>query len=392
MSPFGLDALAIPFMAIFLLTLVASIRITGNPALSIFLALCKAALFVAYFGWVFDGTYTFLDDWTYVDGGRELLRRGIGVSNLAENWQYVLMIGGGDHFAYYLYNTYAFRLFGDAYFAPVALNVIATVIAAHLGTRLAATEFNLAGMGQKLFFVFLLLHPDILAWSNVMNGKDLLLLLFHVFLLLSVSLYMRGRVLQALMLAAPVVLVLFFLRFYVPVLFAVALSASVLTARSGGWKRIGYLLVATLLMATMLLWIGGAGIQYAIDQVRAAMVNPVFGFIRMLLTPVPFNTDEAYAFLNLPAALHWMLMPFAVFGAFSVWRQGSPFSRFFVTYVLVFMSLYAVFGELQGPRHRVQLDYAWAVFQFMGVKRFLETVLVSINARRREAQLTLSER
>ena len=32
----------------------------------------------------------------------------------------------------------------------------------------------------------------------------------------------------------------------------------------------------------------------------------------------------------------------------------------------MFLSLYAIFGELQGPRHRVQLEYVFAVMQFMG--------------------------
>lgn len=375
MSSFNLDTLAVPFLVILLFTLFVSVKITNKPVLSIVIALIKAGIFVFYFGWIFDGTFTVLDDWTYVDVGRELLRRDIGVTNLSDNWQYLLMIGGGDHFVYYLYNTYAFRLFGAEYFAPVALNVMATVITAGIGARLAATEFSVKGMELRIFYVFLLLHPDILAWSNVINGKDILILLFHVLMLFSVSCYLRGRILTAISVAIPATLVLFFLRFYVPVMFAAALAFSVLAARRGVWKRIRYLMVSLLLILAMLLWTGSAGVQYVVDQLRGAMVNPVFGFIRMLLTPVPFNTEDAYAFLNLSASIHWVLIPFALLGVVVVWRQGSSFSRVFIAYVLLFMGLYAVYGELQGPRHRVQLDYAWAVFQFLGIVQFLKTVL-----------------
>ena len=77
--------------------------------------------------------------------------------------------------------------------------------------------------------------------------------------------------------------------------------------------------------------------------------------------------QPAYAFLDVPAAIHWILMPFAVFGAYKIYQLGTPFSRFFLIYFATFAAIYSIFGELQGPRHRVQLDFAWAVFQFAGL-------------------------
>jgi len=125
------------------------------------------------------------------------------------------------------------------------------------------------------------------------------------------------------------------------------------------------------LVATVL---GEVDFQYALLAIQEAFVNPVYGFVRMALTPIPFNTEENYAFLDIPAVIHWFLMPFVGLGVIRVYRIRTTFSQFFLAYVLVFFGLYAVFGELQGPRHRVQLDYAWAVFQFMGVMTFLHTM------------------
>jgi hypothetical protein len=59
-------------------------------------------------------------------------------------------------------------------------------------------------------------------------------------------------------------------------------------------------------------------------------------------------------------------MPFFIFGLQKVWKMRTPFSRFMVAYLIVFLGLYATYGELQGPRHRVQLDFAWALLQFIG--------------------------
>jgi hypothetical protein len=373
MKPFDLDLLLAPGLSIFFATVGVAFWVTRSPVFSVSAAFIKAGIFLVYFGILFDGTFTFLDDWSYLEGGGELYAQNVGLTNLSENWEFALVIGGGDHFIYYLYNAYAFRIFGEGYYAPVALNILLTVLIAWIGTYLAARAFGLAGMRRKCFFGFLLLHPDILAWSNIMNGKDILVLLLHVFLLLACWLFYSRRLMAAIVLAIPVSLVLFFTRFYVPLLFAVALLASLLLAR-GGKGRLWLSSLGIILAALVFAQIGSDGLQYALAAVRENFVNPFYGFLRIALTPIPFNTELAYSFLNLPALIHWMLFPFACWGAVVVCRLRTPFSRFFLLYILIFLSLYAVFGELQGPRHRVQLDYAWAVLQFAGAMAFLPSV------------------
>jgi hypothetical protein len=365
MAPFDLDVILWPVLTIFIGTLAVSLKVTKSLALSVSAALVKAGIFAVYFGFLFNGTYTFFDDWSYLEGGRELFLKGIGITNLAENWEFALMIGRGDHFVYYLYNTYAFRIFGEGYYAPVALNIFLTIFIAYFGTRLAIFEFSMNKQISRWFYLFLLLHPDILAWSNIMNGKDILVLLLHVIALISISLYWRGQHYKAMSLALPVVLTLLFLRFYVPIIFVVSLILGILL--SGRRARFGYLIFLTSFTVLLISWIGESGFQYVLGSMQENLVNPVYGFIRALLTPIPFNTADNYAFLDFPALLHWMLIPFVPFGLLYIWRIKTNFGRFFISYFCVFAGLYAIYGELQGPRHRVQLDYAWAVLQYIGI-------------------------
>lgn len=373
MSAFDLELLLTPALAIFFTTLMVALWVTRAPVFSMVAAVIKAVIFLLYFGLLFDGTFTFLDDWSYLEGGQELHSQGIGVANLAENWNSVLAIGGGSHVIYYLYNAYAFRLFGEGYYAPVALNIVLTVLIAWIGTYLSVRAFGLSGAHRKFFFAFLLFHPDILAWSNVMNGKDVLVLLLHVLLLVSSWLFLVRRPVVALALAVPVCLVLLFTRFYVPLLFGVALLATLLLSRTGK-GRVWLFSLSIAFVALFLAQIGLDGLDYALAVLHENFVNPVYGFVRAVLTPIPFNTDLPYSFLDVPALIHWLLLPFACWGAIALHRLRTPFSRFFLLYVMFFLSLYAVFGELQGPRHRVQLDYAWAVLQFVGVTAFLRSV------------------
>lgn len=365
LHPFDLGLLAWPSLAIFLVVFGVSLAALRRPGAALGLATVKAIVFFAYFGWFFDGTFTYFDDWTYFERGSYLHDLGLSPSDLLDSLPLLLAIGEGDHFLYYLFNAFSFGLFGTHYFAPVALNVIATAFIAWLGVRLAVVERFCSPRQAGLFFAFLILHPDITAWSSLVNGKDTLVLMLHVTLLTSISEFLRGRRLVPLLLAGVSVTTLLFLRFYVPLMFAIALSlGAVLQLHGAARWRIAA--VAVVALAAAVFAIGDRAIGFAAESLRAEFVNPLIGLVRFLLTPAPFNTDAAFAFLDLPALLHWLMLPALFLGAWKVRRMNTPFSRLMIVYVLVFAALYAVYGELQGPRHRLQLDYAFALFQFVG--------------------------
>lgn len=368
MHPFDLEQLILPAAAIFLVTLVFSFRITRLPAISIASALIKTGIFFIYFGFLFDGTFTFLDDWVYLEGGRQLVEDDVRLTNLHKNWHGVLALAGGDHIVYYLYNAYALRLFGDGYFAPVAMNILLTVVIALLGAHLMRREFP--DLNCKAFYLFLLFHPDILSWSTVMNGKDTLVLLLHMVLLFGVSMLFRGDKIKAVAAGIPAAAILLFIRFYVPLLFAVSFFVSTLRITR---KSFGYIFLSTLFTGAAIFYLSD-GFYYALDSLKENFVNPVWGLVRFLLTPIPFNTEPAYAFLDPASLIHWLLLPAFVFGMLMVWRRKTHFSRFMILYFFTFVGLYAVYGELQGPRHRVQIDFAIALFQFIGVSILLRKI------------------
>ena len=371
MRPFDLASLLWPAVVIFVVSSMATFRFTGNPLAAVMIAFFKSAVFLVYFGVLFDGTYTVIDDWGYLEGAALLLDRGVTVASIAQDWNLAVAIAGGQHALYYLYNVYAFRLFGQGYYAPVACNIVLTVGIAWLGARLAGREFGLTTRQSRALYIFLLVHPDILAWSSIINAKDILVLWAHVVLLYSVSLLYRGRSLHAVIIGALGFVLLFFLRFYVPVLFLGAFIAQgVIRLRVAGGERARYVLVVCVAAGVIGGVVGVASIPAAINAVREDFVNPLFGVVRFALTPVPFRISTQYGFLEIPAMIHWMLAPFFLWGLVRVLRLNSRFSQFFVVYLAVFVLFYGVYGELQGPRHRVQLDYAWGLLQFVGLTAF----------------------
>src|SRR5688500_3249487 len=109
MHPFGLEVLLLPTFLVSAVAMVVSAIATKSPAFGIAAGLIKAGLFLWYFGYAFDGTYTFTDDRAYMEGGEDFIFNEVGLSNLWENMDLALLIGQGDNFLYYLYNAYAFR-------------------------------------------------------------------------------------------------------------------------------------------------------------------------------------------------------------------------------------------------------------------------------------------
>jgi hypothetical protein len=363
MHPFDTDQLLLPSVAIFLFTLLIGLGFSRRTGIAIFAALTKSACFFFYFNVFFDGTYWIRDDWRYLRVG-QYLHEHVGL-NFLGNLPLIISAAGGDNFLYYVYNTYAVFLFGDGYFAPVALNVLLTPVIAWMGARLAEREFGWQGDLRDAFFFFLLLSPDILAWSTTINGKDITTLFLHVAMLCAISDLYRRHVLRGVLLLTASSVSLLFLRFYVPLLFAAAfMTTSFLAGRKfnrAWWFVAGFAVMAVLGIFQYSL------IVLAATRIQTEAANPLIGFPRFLLTPIPFNIEPAYGFLELPAIFHWLMLPFLVLGIFAISRLKTPFVRFFLAYIALFAGLYSVYSELQGPRHRVQLDFGIAILQFAGI-------------------------
>ena len=111
----------------------------------------------------------------------------------------------------------------------------------------------------------------------------------------------------------------------------------------------------------------GGQYEFVMQQLGKNFVNPFYGFIRFLLTPIPFNVDPDLLILNFPAIFHWLFTPFIYFGINKTMKINTSFMRFFLFYFFIFILLYAINGELQGPRHRLQIIYAWTLLEFIGV-------------------------
>lgn len=374
--PYSIYDLIVPSLILFFGGFFLSFVVTRSVILGISVSFVKIMVFVLYYGFFFDGTFTFKDDWTYLSTGAELYYRGIDIFNFWDHLSEVFARAGGTHIGYYLFNLFVIDVWGVNYFAPVAVNILLTFIG---GAYLVAASREIIGCSSHLsagLFVFFVLHPDILAWSTVMNGKDILVATGTTMMMYSVREFGVGRYVNSFAHAMAVIFLMTFIRFYIPIFFVISFAfAFVLSSvLSRGWL---FFVFVSIFLGVMSFFIGFNRLVSAVEVLMNGWSNPVLGAVRFILTPIPFNSEKSYRFLDLPQILNWELLPFMIYGFVSLSRKKIISAKFFVSYFVLLLAFYGVYGELQGPRHRVQLDGLIALFQFYGLVAFLRQGLKS---------------
>lgn len=340
-------------------------------ALAVPVATLKMALPVFYFAYLYDGTWTFKDDWTYFYIGTMLLQAGyhpITIFFSREGIFHLAVLSGGQHVLYYWYNLLAQYLFGTHYYAPVFLNVGLTCITGAFLYRIARIAGLKRSYAQGLL-LFFLLHWDILAWSSLANLKDILVLTLtagaHYFMVR--LLLVRERPLIKGFNAGFLLAFLFamlFIRYYLPVLITCALGVWSVLKMRGWWK-----LVIPTLAGGVVLFVMKTRMRLPRRLVGSLSFSPgviAAGFIHFWLTPQPWSISPSYSFLFLPSILHWLMFIPALIGGYRLWKQ-YPVATYLLIYLIVASLFYAVVEELQGPRSRVQLVFiiAWAQYHFL---------------------------
>jgi hypothetical protein len=119
--------------------------------------------------------------------------------------------------------------------------------------------------------------------------------------------------------------------------------------------------------------------KYSVNNFLDNFSNPMLGLLRFISSPRPFFADGGYAFLNIPSLIYWGLIPFVCLGFFVVSKMKTRFGRFLIIYFFLFLALYSSYAELQGPRHRLQLEFVICLFSYLGFRSLCVFRKSSIN-------------
>ncbi len=329
-------------------------------SLALALAAIRVSVPLIYFAAYFDGTWNVGDDFVYFAQGGELLNCGynpLSVLLHSDGWEYLHSLSQGHHVLYGWWNLLAMTLFGEHYYSPVFLNVVVTFV----GGSLLARTARLLGFSHGYCLglqVFWLLHWDLVAWSSLLNIKDVLVQTLTIAILFCLVSYVHRRKLRYLVGFLMVAQLFWWIRFYVPVLVLTAVMLWMMTQWNDARK---YLFIPLGAMAYYLAlpMITNVSDYWQFDEL-------LYGIVRFSLTPMPWKVEDVYGYLWLPTMLHWLSFIPALVGGAYLWNESRP-ARLYLIYLACLVALYAVTEELLGPRQRFQVAFvfAWAQFHFL---------------------------
>jgi hypothetical protein len=340
----------------------ASALIAGRDMplpLALVLAAVRVSVPVVYFALYFDATWNVGDDLVYAAHGRELLNCGYNpVTVLLHDHGrgYLQSLSQGHHVLYGWWNLLAMSFFGEHYYAPVFLNVVVTFIGGSLLARTVRQLGFSAGYSLGLQ-IFWLLHWDLIAWSSLLNIKDVLVQTLTIAILYCLVGFVVERKTRFLVGFLMIAQLFWWIRFYVPVIVLTAVMIWMLTQWNDSRK---YLFVPLGAMAYYFVapLISGAKDYWQFNTL-------FYGTVRFTLTPIPWNVEQVYEYLVIPTSLHWLSFIPAMIGAGFLWGE-SKYARLFFIYLACLVGLYAITEDLLGPRQRFQVAFlfAWAQFHF----------------------------
>ena len=320
----------------------------------------RFALPTIYFAWYFDGAWTMLDDLTYLEHGGRLLDLGYHPLSLitdSQAYETTCALIGGRHIMYVWWNFVAQYLFGEHYFSPVLMNVALTFVAAECLGRLAI-RCGASEPYRMAIQAFFLVHWDVVAWSTVMNLKDILVLTLTLATMhRGVCLLQQRTVRDAVALVALGVS-FFWLRFYVPLTMMLAAGIWII----GIWNDARKFLLWPFIIAACYFC------SHQAAEYSDYFSSDGFGInvMRFMLTPIPWSIAPGYEFATIPSVLHWLMFAPAFAGGFLLWNE-SRFARLPLVYFLIATCLYAMTDDLLGPRHRLQIAFVliWTQFHLL---------------------------
>ena len=361
--------LLFPSLSIFVIGFFIVYKIIKDYKISFIVSFLKSAIFFIYFSYLFNGYYTFLDDIKYYKLSQEYMN-SFDLVDFLKNPESIMCFIGGKHVLYYLYNIIAFKLFGNFYFSPVALNIILTyIIAIYIYKILFLLDFNY----KNYFIIFYLLNWDILSWSEILNLKDFLVQFLTVFIIYHIIEFFEIKNYKNLLFILISLFLLHFIRFYLVylVLFSTILFYIYINKKFFLEFIIQHKIVSILLVigiSTIVI----IGIHNELLLFLSKLDNPIIGIIRFILTPLPFNIKEQYSFLLFASWIDFLLFPFLIYGIYKFLSLDSKYKNFIFIYVSLIVIFYGCFSELQGVRHKIQILPFLFLFQFIGIIEFVK--------------------
>lgn len=363
-------------------------RIYFSRTTSFFLSFIKVLIPLVYF--CFFRPFYLVDDVQYFNIGKSLAHLDFYRLLLAPFWftlshiQMASIIGVSTHWVYYWWNGLLLKIFGAYYFVPVFLNVAMTFVSAYLLTLIVriALDNNVSKQFLRFVFILFIINWNVIAWSSFLNLKDTVVCMLTLcFVYFAIKLRKEGVRLIWVLNCCIASYLLCAIRFYLP--FFVFLSFGVAVMLFAFLKKKFVLQLASIIGATILFLLAIFMFNYfqlsARDSGGGAFVfnyyTLIVGPFRAFISPLPWQVDQSYPFLVLPAVLNLLMFFPSITGIMLYLRKMNEIKLFLFIYFVLILEFYSVFPGESGARQFYQVVWmvvlAQSLFFFEVLKKTL---------------------
>ena len=201
--------------------------------LALLIAFSKVFALILFFQFFFTGCVTCVDDVYYLETAISILDSDFFVDSFSSVYLELVRLSEGIHIGYPIWGALSIWLFGEHYFAPIVSNIFTSVLCSLVARKIVLQTLNLDKKLVNFYFIFFSLHPELISWSTVLNGKDTIVLLIHLLFILSFSYFRLAKLRKAIFILSLVVLLSLGFRFYLPFFYLAILLAFVLLKMRG---------------------------------------------------------------------------------------------------------------------------------------------------------------
>jgi hypothetical protein len=367
-------------LLIFIATGFIAFKVSKSFILSILIALFKSLIFTIYFYFFYNAGYHFYDDVIYYTVSREQFE-SFGIFQIFTKIDDAQRLIGTNHISYWIFVYLSGKLFGFYYFSAVFANILLSLLSSYL-IYLTLIRTNFSKQFSSLFFLFILVHWDTIAWTSFISTKEQLVhftivLTFYNLVLIKQS--KKISILNLLFIALALIIVSQ-IRTYMLIFLLVIFSIYVIFLLKLPNQRIYrlFLYILPTLIIPYFIYVNFEPIYISlskayllmnVDFENLSLQETLYGIIKYIVTPNPLNIAPNYGFYFIPSILNIFSIPFVLLGSTMVFdRRNTPLICYFILFITVVI-FYALFPEIQGARQRYQISMVLIFLQFLSIFR-----------------------
>lgn len=281
--------------------------------------------------------------------------------------QAAMAIANTQHLFYFLISAMVQYLFGHQIINLLLTNTLATFVCGYLLHRLMNLMRKYDGLQiseknicyASIFFLF---QPALISWTTFLTLKDIFVILLTLLFFNGIYEFKFNKI-KGLVLIGAACFFLLDLRFYI----IIALVASYALSRVKLNVKLIYAapLLLVSFLAFHLLDISALIEKYA----HFSIAKISYGFVRMMLTPLPWQVSSTYAFLTIPAIWNVLLFIPMCVGIWVAYKRKM--NKMYMIFFFGVIFIYSLSSQEQGARYYFQLIWLTSFFQFLFFVHFL---------------------